>query len=205
MSVMNCRPSLVFSAILLLFTLSLTSFAQRRRFDVEVRRNCEVDPPLTKLEDFNYRLQTVIVRGSTHVMTLTARSGFARVDAIELRDEGNADVARGVVITLRDTTRENSEDARSYIDYEEIDRVIAAWDRVAKTDDTITKLNNFESRYRTKGDFEISVFRQVPGGAVAATVSAGLCERVRLALSIDELVKLRHMVAQGKERLDDLK
>ena len=202
---MNCRPSLVFSALLLLLTLSLSSFAQRRRFDIDYRRTCDVDAPLTRLEDFNYRLQTVIVRGSTHVMTLTARSGYARVDAIELRDEGNADIARGIVITLRDTTRENSEDGRSYIDYDEIDRVIAAWDRVARTDDTITKLNNFESRYRTKGDFEISVFRQTPGGAVAATVSGGLCERVRLALSLDELVKLRHMVAQGKERLDELK
>ena len=202
---MNCRPSLVFSALLLLLTLSLSLFAQRRRFDIDYRRTCDVDAPLTRLEDFNYRLQTVIVRGSTHVMTLTARSGYARVDAIELRDEGNADIARGIVITLRDTTRENSEDGRSYIDYDEIDRVIAAWDRVARTDDTITKLNNFESRYRTKGDFEISVFRQTPGGAVAATVSGGLCERVRLALSLDELVKLRHMVAQGKERLDELK
>ena len=207
---MNRQPFLLFAALLLLLTSGLSAFAQGRRFASDSRRPCDLEVPLTRLEDFNYRLQTVIVRGSTHVMTLTTRSGIARVDAVELRDEGNADTARGVVITLRDVSRQeagrqDSDESRAYIDYEEIDRVIAAWDRIARTDDTITKLNNFESKYRTKGDFEINVFRQTPGGAIAAAISGGFCDRVRLFISLDELIKLRHMVVQAKERLDELK
>ena len=206
---MNIRRSLVLSGIFLLLILSTTALGQRRRFQPRLDERCELESPLTTLEDFDSRIQTVIVRGSTHIMTLTARNGSARVDAIELRDEGRNTKTNGVVITLREANREDpnqpGNETRSYIDYEEIDRVIKAWDQIARTDDTITKLNNFESRYRTKGDFEIVVFRQTPGGTIAAAVSGGLCERNRILLSLDELIKLRHMVAQAKEKLDELK
>src|SRR5204862_4103529 len=94
---------------------------------------------------------------------------------------------------------------RSYIDYDEIDSVIKSWDQVARTDDTITKLNNFESRYRTKGDCEIVVFRQTPGGAVAASISGGYCERARILLALDEIIKLRDIVAEAKQRRDELR
>ena len=205
---MNFRRLAVLPA-LLIFTLSNPTLSQRPRYEPPFRRPCDFGEPLTRLEEFDARMQTVIVRGSTHVMTLTARNGSARVDAIELRDDSNGASASGVVVELKDTTRQEAtrpaDESRSYIDFEEIERVIKAWDRVARTDDTITKLNNFESRYRTKGDLEIAVFRQTPGGSIAATVSGGLCDRVRIYLSLDELVKLRHMILQAKERLDEIK
>lgn len=200
---MNFRRSLVLSGLLLAATLCNPTFAQRRRYEGNLRQPCELEV-FTQLEEFQGRVQTIIVRGSTHLMTVTARNGTARVDAIELRDESNGSRATGVVIELRDSSHPDDE-ARSYIDYEEINRVIKAWDQVARTDDTITKLNNFESRYRTRGDLEIAVFRQTPGGSVAATLSGGICNRVRIFLSLDELIKLRHLVAQAKERLDEIK
>ena len=205
---MNFRRLAVLPA-LLIFTLSNPTLSQRPRYEAPFRRPCDFGEPLTRLEEFDARMQTVIIRGSTHVMTLTARNGSARVDAIELRDDSNGASTSGVVVELKDTTRQDAtrpaDESRSYIDYEEIERVIKAWDRVARTDDTITKLNNFESRYRTRGDLEIAVFRQTPGGSIAAAVSGGLCDRVRIYLSLDELVKLRHMILQAKERLDETK
>ena len=195
--------------LILLATWAGTASAQRPRQEPPFRRPCDFSGPLTKLEEFDARWETVIVRGSTHVTTLTGRNGFARVDAIELRDEGPGTRALGVVVELKDSSRQDAtrpaEESRSYIDYEEIDSLIKAWDRVARTDDTITKLNNFESRYRTKGDLEIAVFRQTPGGTVAATVTGGICERVRIFLSLDELIKLRWMIVQAKARLDEIK
>lgn len=206
---MNLRRLAVLSALIMISAGSAETWGQRRRAEVPSRRPCEVPGPLTKLEEFDWRVETVLVRGSTHVSTLAARGGSARVDAIELRDEGSGARAAGVVIELRDTSRADANtpapETRSYIDFEDIDPVIRAWDRVAKTDDTITRLNNFESRYRTKGDFEIAVFRQTPGGTIAAVVSGGICDRVRLLLSLDELIRLRHMVVQAKERLDEIK
>lgn len=204
---MNIRRSLVICGIVLL--CFVTNHAQRRRFDIHLDQRCELDAPITALGEFDSRMQTIIVRGSTYVQTLTARNGSARVDALELRDETSHTSTNGVVITLKEANGEDNNqpgfETRSYIDYEEIDRVIKAWDQVARTDDTITKLNNFESRYRTRDDFEIVVFRQTPGGTIAAAVSGGRCERARIFLSLDELIKLRHMVAQAKQRLDELK
>lgn len=195
--------------LILLATLAGAASAQRPRYQPPLRQPCDFIEPLTKLEEFDARWETVIVRGSTHIMTLLGRNGSARVDAIELRDEGNGTRAMGVIIQLSDTSRQDAthpaEESRSYIDYEDIDAVIKAWDRVARTDDTVTKLNNFQSRYRTKGDLEIAVFRQTPGGAVAAAVSGGICDRVRIFLSLDELVKLRWMIVQAKARLDEIK
>ena len=51
------------------------------------------------------------------------------------------------------------------------DPLIAAFDRIAKADDSITKLAHFEARYRTRGDFEIieilggraHALRSIPG------------------------------------------
>jgi hypothetical protein len=203
---MHLRQLLFLSALLLLTICCDDAVSQRRRLDTPLRRPCDVPGPLTKLEEFDWKMETVIVRGSTQVSTLFTRTGATRVDALELRDEGTPSRALGVVIELRDTSRQDvTPESRSYIDYEEIDPLIRAWDRVARTDDTITKLNNFESRYRTKSDFELVVFRQTPGGTIAAAVSGGVCDRVKIYLSLDEFIKLRHMVAQAKERLDELR
>jgi hypothetical protein len=189
----------------LLTTSAVSVLAQRPRSESRFFRACDQVGPLTKLEDFNARWEAVIVRGSTHIpSTVTARNGTADVDAIDLRDESNGSRATGVVVELRDANH-LADEGRVFIDYEEIDPLIAAWDRVARTDDTITKLNNFESHYRSRGDMEISVFRQTPGGAVAAAISGGVCSRVRLLLSLDELTKLRWMIVQAKARLDEIK
>ena len=196
-------------SFLLLAILAISVSAQKPKSDSRFHRTCDQVGPLTKLEEFDARWETVIVRGSTHIMTLSGRNGTASVEAIELRDESNGTRATGVIVNLRDSTRQDSsrsaDEGRVFIDYEEIDPLSVAWDRLARTDETITKLNNFESHYRSQGDMEISVFRQTPGGAVASAVSGGICNRVRILFSLEELTKLRFMVGQAKARLDELK
>ena len=195
--------------VMLGLSINISAQVQRRAYVPKLDARCDYGPPLTTLEDFDWRMQTVIVRGSTLIQTVTGRNGIVTVDALEVRDESQGSRALGVVITMREANRDDpnklNEANRSYIDYDEIDAVTRAWDQVAKTDDTITKLNNFESRYRTKGDFEIVVFRQTPGGAVAASISGGYCERARILLSLDDLIKLRHIVVEAKKRLDEIR
>jgi len=167
------------------------------------RRPCDFGEPRTRLEQLDAGLERVIVRGSTTIGMLTGRNGTVRVEAIELREEGSAIRALGVVVTLKELEPAPSE-TRSFMDYEEIDPLIRGLDTVAKTDDTITKLANFEAHYRTKGDLEIAGFRQTPGGAIAAAVSGGDCSRIRILLSLEELSKLRFMIVQAKARLDEI-
>jgi len=194
--------------LLLLSTLMIiVSFgsvcAQRRWERLPAPRDPQFYEPRNKLEDFEGRVETILIKGRTYVATLKAQNGHARVEATEIRDTANSTRAQGVVITIVADSGPPGE-IRALIDYDEIDPLIKAFDTVAKSDETITKLTHFESRYRTKGDFEIMVFKQLAGG-VAAAVEGGFFDRSRLLMTLDDFVKLRWMIAQAKERLDESK
>jgi hypothetical protein len=132
-----------------------------------------------------------------------AQNGNARVEAMEIRDSANSQRVTGVVVTIMDAPNSANE-IRSLIDYDEIDALVKALDNLMKADETITKLTHFEVRYRTRGDLEIIVFKQLAGG-VAVAVEGGFFERPRLLLTLEDLTRLRWMIAQAKERLDEIK
>jgi len=181
-------------------------YAQRRLERLPPPRDPQFYEPRNKLEDFESRLNTVLIKGHTWVGTLRLQNGSVRVEATEVRDTGNSTRATGVVITIVPAEPHAApNEIRSLIDYEEIDPLVKAIDTVAKADETITKLTHFEVRYRTRGDFEAIVFKQLSGGAIAAAIEGGFFERVRLLLTLEELTKLRWMIVQAKERLDEIK
>jgi hypothetical protein len=191
-------------SLMLILPLFGSALGQRRLPEPQLPARCEPGEQRTRLEEFEAKAQTVVIKGSTRVAILNTSSGSARVEALELRDTGDSTRASGVAITLKDSTRQSNAESRSYIDYEEIDPLIKGLDSVARSDETITKLTSFEARYRTRGDFEITVFRQTSGGT-AATLSSGAFDRVAISLSLDELGKLRWMILQAKVRLDETK
>lgn len=201
---MNRTHSLIFSALIV--ALSLGSVCAQRRWErVAPPRDPQFYEPRNKLEEFESRLETILIKGRTYVGTLRVQQGSARVEATEIRDTVKSTRATGVVITF--TTSESGAppgEVRSLIDYEEIDPLIKAFDTAAKADESITKLTHFEVRYRTKGDFEIMVYKQITGGA-AATVEGGFYDRKRLTLTLDDFTKLRWFIAQAKDRLDEIK
>lgn len=159
--------------------------------------------PRNKLEEFEARQATLLIKGRTWVGTARAQVGSARVEATEIRDAGNSTRATGVTITI--SGGEPPNEVRCLIDYEEIDPLVKALDTVVKADETITKLAHFEVHYRTRGDFEIIVFKQMATTGVAAAVEGGFFERTRLLLTLEELTRLRWMIAQAKDRLDEIK
>ena len=177
--------------------------AQRRWERVPPPRDPQFYVPRNQLEEFESRMETILIKGRTYVATLKGQNGYARVEATEIRDTSNSTRVTGVVITIVAEGGPPGE-IRSLIDYDEIDALVKAFDTAAKSDDSITKLTHFEARYRTKGDFEIMVFKQVSGG-IAAAAEGGFFERTRLLMTLDDFVKLRWMVAQAKERLDEIK
>ncbi len=198
---MHPTRSLIFAALMI--AASFGSVCAQRRERLPPPRDPQYYAPRNSLEEFESRLGTVLIKGHTYVGTVRAQNGNARVEAMEIRDSANSQRATGVVVTIMDAPGSPNE-VRSLIDYEEIDSLIKAVDTVAKADETITKLTHFEARYRTRGDFEVIVFKQLAGG-VAVAVEGGFFERPRLLLTIDDLIKLRWMIAQAKDRLDEIK
>lgn len=164
---------------------------------------CEPLEPRTRLEAIESRYERVITKGFTQYATLNARGAEVRLDAVELKDTADSTRALGFVIALRELGDRPHEN-RSFIDYEEIDRLIKAMEAVAKVNETMTKLAGFEARYRTLGDLEINVFRQTRSGT-AASLSTGICDRVTGFLTLDDLDKLRGHLIEAKARLDEIK
>ena len=176
--------------------------AQERWQRLPRQRDAEFYAPRNKLEEFESRNSTLLIKGRTWVATLRAQGGVARVEATEIRDVGGAVRATGVTVTLLGSSP--SGEVRCLIDYEEIDDLVRAFDILAKADDSITKLTQFEGHYRTLADFEIIVFRQTSGG-IAAAIEGGFYDRTRLFLTLDEFTKLRWMIVQAKEKVDEIK
>ena len=180
--------------------------AQRRGERLPAPRDPQFYQPRNNLEDFDGRMGTILVKGRHWTGTLRAQNGSARVEALEIRDTASGTRATGVLITLLGAqSNQSSDELRSLIDYEEIDPLIKALDTIVKADDTVTKLSHFEERYRTRGDFEVMVFKELTGASVAAAVEGGFFERLRLLMTIDDMIKLRWMIAQAKDKLDEVK
>ena len=197
-------------SFLLIVIAMATSFSaaygQRRWERLPPPRDPQFYVPRNKLEDVDGRMETLLIKGRHWVGTLRAQNGSARVEAFEVRDTRNSDRAMGVVITFVPAdANSRSDEIRSLIDYEEIDPLIKIIDTMVKADDNVTKLSHFEERFRTRGDFEVMVFKQQTGTSVAAAIEGGFFDRIRLFLIMDELVRLRFMIAQAKERLDEIK
>ena len=196
---------LIFSILIMFFSLGAVQ-AQRRWERLPPPRDPQFYVPRNKLEDIDGRMETLLIKGRHWVGTVRAQNGSARVEAFEVRDTHNSDRATGVLITFAPAdANSRADEIRSMIDYEEIDALVKMVDTMIKADDNVTKLSHFEERYRTRGDFEVMVFKQQTGTSVAAAIEGGFFDRLRLFMIMDDLIKFRYMIVQAKERLDEIK
>ena len=186
-----------------MFLCSVAAMAQRPGPEFWRRVGCEPLEPRTKLEAIEDRHSTVIIKGFTRITTIEMRG--IRIDAIEMRELGNVSRAKGLVIVLREGG-EKPRSNRAFVDYEEIDPLLNAIDVVSRVDENATKLASFEARYKTLGDLEIAVFRQTARGT-AVTITTGICdeEHIVQTLTLDDLAKVKAMIQEAKQRLDDIR
>lgn len=197
------RISLFSLVVLALMLFCGSALAQRSGPEFRRPLACEPLEPRTKLEDIESRYERVITKGFTRYTSLRAADVEIRLDAVEMKDTANSTRAIGFVVALREFGEKPREN-RSFIDYEEIDRLIKGMEAASKISETMTKLAGFEARYRTLGDLEVVVFRQTRSG-IAASVTSGICDRVTALLSLDDLDKLRGYLIEAKGRLDEIK
>lgn len=190
---------ILFSALILFCCGS--ALAQRPGPEFWRKVGCEPFEPRTKLENLEEARGSVIIKGFTRVTTVEVRG--VRIDAVDMRAVGFPDHEKGVVISLREEGG-RVDDNRAFIDYEELDALLNAIDAVARVDETTTRMPGFEARYKTRGDFEIAVFRQTRSGT-AVILSTGICDRATQTLTLDDLAKVKAMIQEAKARLDELR
>jgi len=195
------NPRTIAFSLLTLLLLCGTSLAQNPGPQFWRKLSCEPFEPRTKLEMLEDKQDIVVLKGFTQIITTEIRG--VRIDAVEMRLLGSSSRVKGIVIVLREGDQKQN-DNRAFIDYEEIDPLLSAIDALSRVDETVTKLAGFEGHYRTHGDLEITVFRQTARGN-AITLYTGICDRATTVISLDELAKLRAMLAEAKVRLDELR
>jgi hypothetical protein len=201
-SFMHAMRTWIFLVLVLLLICG-SALAQRPGPQFRRPLACEPLEPRTKLEAIEWRYESVLIKGFSQVATVNVRGSDIRIDAVELKDAGSSSRALGIVVALRETG-EPARENRAFIDYDEIDRLLRALDSIGRVNETVTKLAGFEARYRTLGDLEVVVFRQSRSGT-AASVSAGICDRVTGLLTLDELDRVKAHIGEAKSRLDEIK
>jgi hypothetical protein len=197
------RICLTIIALSMLMLFCGSALAQRAGPEFRRPLGCEPLEPRTRLEAIESRYERVITKGFSQYATLSVRGVSIRLDAVEMKDTADSTRALGFVVALTESG-ERPRENRSFIDYEEIDRLIRAMETISRVNETMTKLAGFEARYRTLGDLEINVFRQTRSGT-AASLSSGICDRVTGLMTLDDLDKLRGHLIEAKARLDEIK
>lgn len=156
--------------------------------------------PATKLEAFQARTGVVLIRGYTTVGVVSGRGGIVTVDARELRDASSPNSrATGISISVQETGRLERENT-SYVDTDEIDSLLKGIEYIMKIGKDVTKLQNFEADYRTKGDLRITVYNDTKG-QISAAVSSGRIGRTQAFIELRDLEELRKLILTAKARL----
>jgi hypothetical protein len=145
---------------LIAFTCAMTLFLAPISFAQVTEPNAAPaggpPPPPTRLEAMLYARGVVITKGYTDIGTLEAnQDGQVRITAVDLIDMNRGGGERGLAVTVRQIG-EPAIEAVSYIDFDEIDQLLAALDTLAKQQGPPTAMEHFDIEYRTKGDLEVA-------------------------------------------------
>ncbi len=159
--------------------------------------------PKTKLERFVAQDGAVIVKGFSTIGTLRAKYGGSII--VECKEFSNVALGTkeyGITIEVKEVGRlERSH--KSYIDYDEIESLLKGLDYIAKVNKSATPLDNFQADYRTRGDLVLSTFNT--DNALAAAISSGVIGKTDAFIELEDLSKLRELVASARVKLDSIK
>ncbi|MBU1863294.1 MAG: hypothetical protein KKH94_06510 [Candidatus Omnitrophica bacterium] len=160
------------------------------------------EEPKTKLEIFEKQTGTVVIKG---IGTESSVSGLGSVSVkcIELTNISIDARQRGIAVDVKESGRLDRSN-RTFIDYDEIEPLLKGIDYISNITSNPTKLAGFEATYSTKGDLTITVFSGT-AGKISAAVTSGYIGRTTAFLSTTQLSQLRSLIAQAKQKLDEIK
>jgi len=158
--------------------------------------------PATKLEAFETNTDTVIVRASAPIGTVSAHGGGVAVRCREITDAGTGHRERGIII---DIAYEAQLEGVALIDYDELDSLLDGLEYLGKLDWSVTSLPDFSAVYTTKGGLRAEARGSRRTGNIEFAVRSIRITAPKLSLSRDQLGQLRSLIDQAKSKLDALR
>lgn len=163
--------------------------------------NLPPQEPRTKIESFQKQTGTVVIKGYSEVGEVSG-SGSVSIDAMVLIDASTGKKLRGILVEVKSSGR-FANSSRSFIDYDEIDQLLKGIDYISKVKKDITRLDNYEAIYKTKGDFSVITFNS--GDDLKVAIKCGYIGPAAAYLSLPQLAEIRALISQTKQKLDAVK
>ena len=188
------KNKILLSLVLLLF--SAFSSGQNLRDSVpEVK---------TKIEQFSAKTGVVLIRGFHKIGSAQGLySTSVNVESKEFTNVSDGTKQYGITIeTFKEDGRYDKKHT-SFIDFDEIDSLIKGIEYISKVKAEVTKLENFQADYTTRGDLKISTFSSTNG--VMAAVTSGKIGSVAAYFNIADLEKIKQLVIQAKQKIESIK
>jgi len=187
---------LVASAVATLF-LSSTALAQ---VPPAARATQAPPPPATKLEAFEPSAGSLTTLGYD-VLGEVGYGGAISVEAREVRSAKGA-IARGLLVRVRES--EYSRD-NAFIDADEIPELIKGIDAILATTANPTAFQNFETRYTTRGELEVTAYSSSRNAQIRFAIKAGRVTTSQvISLQAADITKFRAMIVAANEKLASL-
>jgi len=163
----------------------------------------DTNAPLTKIEIFEARTETIVVRGSVLIGTMSAQSGTASVRAKESVEPGLGAREYGVAVGLQEGGR--PEDV-TMVDYDELDSFLNGIDYIRKANQSMTPLPDYDVGYTTAGWLRLVVYTSIKRpGTTQIALQSRHTNFNRILLSSDQLAEFQNLIRQAKRKLDSLR
>jgi hypothetical protein len=153
-------------------------------------------PPATMLEGFTPAIGSLLTLGFDDL----GEVGGVSVDVREMRDTRGGHV-RGLVV---DVTESQAIREQSFVDADEIPELLKAIDALIATTGNPTQFRNFEVRYATKGELELSAANSRNRGVVFTVTAGRLLKARRRFLTAGEMHQLRTLFEAASQKLATL-
>jgi hypothetical protein len=150
-------------------------------------------PPATKLEAFQPAAGSILTFG---YHDLGSAGCCVTVDARRMADsKGNA--VNGMVVEVHESEYRVE---RSFVDVDEIPELIKAMDALLEVKTNPTKFENFEVRYSTRGELQITAFNS-KRGKISYSVKAGRVVAAQQFIDEGDMQKLRGFFAAALDEV----
>lgn len=171
--------------------------AQDRPAAVQTAQAPSATPaPATKLEGFKPAAGSVLTVGYDEL----GKVGGISVDVREMRDSKNATV-RGLLV---DITESEYRQERSFVDADEIPELLKGFDALLEVKTNPTQFKNFEVRYTTRGELELTAFNTSRGPVLYAVRAGRGVKAQRLGLTASDMQQLRGLFEAASQKLASL-
>lgn len=152
--------------------------------------------PATKMEGFKPAAGSVLFFGYDDLGSVAGVS----VDVREMRD-ARASGVRGLLVEV---TESQYRKERSFVDADEIPELLKGFDALLEVKSNPTAFKNFEVRYTTKGELQLTAFNSGSGSMMYAVQAGRVVKAQKVGLAAAEMQRLRVLFDAAAQKLATL-